>query len=111
MGDHLDFRNSVIQGPFVGKSVTQAVVSTPLIPTEVFVILRTNYYYEGNETNVLGVSLSKSDANDFVRKYTVPDSTLTAHERGHDDLFYRHFQVHEGDIDDVAVYIEVTKML
>lgn len=116
MGDHLDFSGSVFNEPFVAKSVVHSSQVTSVHVTrpddKVYVVLRTDYFYDGESTNVVGVAMYKDAANDFVRTYSVPQSTLIAHEQGTEGLWYRHFDVNApGDIEMVALYVEVTNVI
>lgn len=104
--DHIDFRGSVITGPFVAKSVTQVTqtVTTVARPDDkMYVVMRADYCGDHVDTYPLGAAMSKEAANVYVRSYKVQDGKLTAHEQGTDETWYRHFELFDGD--ECAVYV------
>ena len=104
--DHIDFRGSVITGPFVAKSVTQVsqTVTTVARPDDkTYIVMRADYADYDVDTYPLGAAMSKEAANAYVRAYKVDNGTLQANEQGTDGTWYRHFDMPDGE--ETAVYV------
>lgn len=108
--EHLDFRGSVITGPFVAKQVTEVRQTvTTVVPSEdkMYVIMRSDFYDSEELANPIGVATSRDSANAFVQTYTLKDARLAAHEQGTDGTWFKHFD-HIGTdmiIESTSIYV------
>lgn len=117
MGDHLDFRGSVFNEPFVGKSVTtvtQSVTTVARPDDKMYVVMRADFYDNAENAYPIGVAMTLEKANNFVKTYRIDGAKLVAHEQGTDGKWYRHFDFPEDSgefIESTAVFIDVTDVI